>query len=86
MGSASAAAFGPRWAAPHHERMRCARGLANERLWRLIGSTAAAPSGVSPPWLKEVTADSDEGMVCAGYRRVGEFRSLRELRRAFDPE
>lgn len=85
-GSVGAAAFGARLEGSSHQRRRYASALRNEGMWKLLGYGCISPSSIYPPSVVEVTFDSDGGMVCAGYRSVGEFRSLSQLQRALARE
>lgn len=64
-----------------HERYR--RALANADVWKLGPECLLKSFGHYPSKLLEVTLDSDEGMLCAGYRCIGEASSMAELHTAF---
>jgi hypothetical protein len=61
------------------DRLRYERALSNSRVWKLGGTDALKAFGGYPAKLAEVTADSDAGMTCAGYRCIGEVSTIVEL-------
>lgn len=63
-------------------QMRYKRALGNENIWKLGPKELLQSVGGYPDCLDEVTADSEQGMICAGYGCIGEVSTPAELRSA----
>lgn len=61
---------------------RYKRALDNPGIWKLGSKDLLKSFGRYPDSLDEITADSDLGMICAGYRCIGEVATITELRTA----
>lgn len=64
------------------DQARYKRALENENIWKLGPKELLDSTGEYPDCLDEVTADSDQGMICAGYSCICEVSTPSELRTA----